>query len=75
MPLKLEKPPEPDVNYVIGGKLLKKLAERKFTGKVGQVNIVEDKDGNITISLATQRCLVVDSGELRYADVAMTFRA
>ena len=73
MPLKLEKPVEPEKNYVIGGKLLKKLAERKFTGKIGQVNIVEDKDGNITISLATQRCLVVDSGELRYADVALTF--
>lgn len=69
MPLKLEKPTEPEVSYLIGGKLLKKLAERKFTGNVGQVNIIEDKDGNITISLATQRCLLVDSGELRYGAV------
>ena len=55
MPLKLEKPAEPDVNYVIGGKLLKKIAERKFTGKIGQVNIVEDKDGNITKSVNTEK--------------------
>ena len=69
MPIKLEKPAEPDVNYVIGGKLLKKLAERKFTGKLGQVNIEEDKDGNIKISLPTERCLLVVSGELRYGAV------
>ncbi len=69
MPLKLEAQVEPDKNYVINGKLLKKMAERKFTGKLGQVNIVEDKDGNILISLATQRCLVVDSGEPRYGQI------
>ena len=69
MPLTLEKPAQPEVSYLIGGKLLKKLAERKFTGKVGQVNITEDKNGNITITLATQRCLLVDSGELRYGAV------
>lgn len=69
MPLKLEKPVEADVNYLVQGKLLKKIAERKFIGKIGQVNINEDKDGNITISLATQRCLLVDSGELRYGAV------
>ena len=74
--MKPEKPIEPDINYVVGGKLMKKLMERKITGKLGEINVIIDKDDNVTLSLANvTRCLLVDSGELRYGWIPIRFEA
>ena len=65
-----------DKLYVLKGKTLKELQERKIVGKLGEIAVDIDKKGNSIVRFESPtRCLLVDSGELRYGWIQIRFES
>jgi hypothetical protein len=56
--------------YVLKGKTLNEIKKRRIRGKQGEIAVDTDAKGNALIRFEKPvRCLLVDSGELRYGFV------